>query len=289
MKNPVTKDFGWFDNLLTMSGTYLPGIRSSVQTLLTDYDLRHGGTKPKKYRAYKVSSKLMRQAAFKTAGMGGLTSIPATLPVVGTLGTVLVGSAVDLYYLLRVQIELCYAVSVAYEVTMDEDELKAVTLAILGFSGSAEALKVVAAGAMRRAIDEMAEGYLRSGLARASTEVAERLIPRLMRGTYRIIPFLGIPLSASINIASTLTVGNQARKYFIVWSDCEQFADETLEFMKRNVQTDGAAVIAGGPEDDKRQETRVKGQGSRVKGQAIRKTRVKRRGAEDHGQETGKL
>src|SRR5208282_730742 len=118
-------DFGWFDKLLTVSGMHLPSIRKEVQMMLTEYDLKHGGEKPKKYGAYKVSSKLIKQAAFKTAGMGSLTSLPATLPVVGTVGTVLVGGAVDLYYLLRIQIELCYAIFAAYELTMDEDELKA--------------------------------------------------------------------------------------------------------------------------------------------------------------------
>jgi hypothetical protein len=223
------KDLSWFDNLLTVSGTSLPSIRQEVRKLLAGYDLEQGSEQPKRYRAYKVSSKLIKRAAFKTAGMGGLTSVPATLPVVGIAGTVLVGSALDLYYLLRTQMELCYAVSVAYEVDMDEEELKAVTLALLGFSGSAEALKVVAAGAMRRAIDEMAEGYLRTGLTKAGSEVAERLIPRLLRSTYKFIPLLGIPLGASINIVSTMTVGNQARKYFNVWSDGSPLPEDELQ------------------------------------------------------------
>lgn len=238
------KDFGWFGNLLTVSGTQLPVIRKNVYLLMEEYDLKYEGEKPKKYRAYKVSSRLIRQAAFKTAGVGGLTSIPATLPVVGALGTVLVGSAVDLYYLLRAQIELCYAISVAYEVNMDEDELKAVTLALLGFSGSTQAMKLVAAGTLRRSIDEIAEGYLVNGLAKASAEVAERLIPRLLRNTYKIIPFLGIPLSASLNIASTLTVGNQARKYFNVWLDSEQPLREAPGFMQRAISGDTPALPA---------------------------------------------
>ncbi|MBF0558767.1 MAG: hypothetical protein HQL08_08305 [Nitrospirae bacterium] len=227
-------DFGWFEKLLTVSGTYLPNIKKDVQTLLAEYDLKSGGGQPKKYMAYKLSSKLIKRAAFKTAGIGGLTSVPAVLPLVGTAGTVLVGSAVDLYYLLSIQIELCYAVSAAYEVAMDEEELKAVTLAILGFSGSAEALKVMAAGAMRRAINEMAQGYLRTGLTKATSEVAERLIPRLLRGTFKFLPFLGIPLSASINIASTLMVGNQARRYFAVWSDRELCLDDVKGLMMGN-------------------------------------------------------
>src|SRR5208337_1024969 len=102
------KDFGWFEKLLTVSGTYLPDIKKNVQALMEEYDLKCEGERPKKYIAYKVSSKLIKQAALKTAGIGGLTSVPAVLPLVGTAGTVLLGSAVDLYYLLSIQIELCY-------------------------------------------------------------------------------------------------------------------------------------------------------------------------------------
>jgi len=224
------KDFGWFDNLLTIAGTHLPSIRKDVLMLLEEYDLKYGGEKPKRYRAYKVSSRLIRQAALKTGGMGGLTSVPATLPVIGAVGTVLLGSAVDLYYLLRIQMELCCAIAIAYDATMDEDELKAVTLALLGFSGSTEAVKAVAAGTFRRAIDEAAEGYLKNGLARGGSEVAERLVPRLLKNTYKIIPFLGIPLGASINIVSTLTVGKQARKYFALLSEAAVSMDGTKSF-----------------------------------------------------------
>jgi hypothetical protein len=239
MTETYPKDFSWFDNLLTVSGTHLPNIRKNVLMLLEEFDLKYGGERPKKYMAYKVSSRLIRQAAMKTAGMGGLTSVPATLPGIGTIGTVLLGSAVDLYYLLRIQIELCYAISIAFEATMDEDEMKAVTLALLGFSGSTEAVKAVAAGTLRRAIDEAAEGYLRNGLTRAGSEVAERLIPRLLKNTYKIIPFLGIPLGASINIVSTLTVGKQARKYFAQVSEAAMPLEVTKGFGRNFAEAGG--------------------------------------------------
>ncbi len=202
-----------------ISGTYLPKIKNEVRVMLAEYDLKCGYEQPKRFRAYRGSGKLIKQAAFKSAGIGGLTGIPANLPFLGTIGTVLLGSAVDFYYLMRIQVELCYSISVAYEVEMDEEELKAVTLALIGFSGSAEAFKAITSGVMRRMIDELAEGYLRSGIAKASSDVAVRLIPRLMQSNFKYIPLLGIPLSASVNVASTLTVGNQARRYFNILSD----------------------------------------------------------------------
>jgi hypothetical protein len=241
-KEDMTKDFSWFDNLLTISGTYLPSIRSEVHLMLMEHDLKHGSEQPKMFKAYRVSGRLIKKAAFKTAAMGGLTSVPATLPLIGTVGTVLVGSAIDLYYLLRIQIELCYGISVAYEVDMDEEELKAITLAILGFTGSAQAVKTIAASAFRRAIDEMAEGYIKTGLAKASTDVATRLIPRLLGNSYKIIPFLGIPLGASVNVLSTMTVGNQARRYFNILAEEGPKEIEWLK-KKRSLKGNSSEVI----------------------------------------------
>ncbi|MBF0564615.1 MAG: EcsC family protein [Nitrospirae bacterium] len=213
------KDIDWYEVLLTSSGAYLPSVRSEIQGLLREEELKHGGATPGKYISYAVGSKLIKKASFKAGAVGGLTCLPATLPLIGTIGTLLAGSAVDLVVVLRIQVELCYAMSVAYGVEINEDELKAVSLAILGLSGSAEAVKAATAGVLRRTVDEMAVHYMKTGLPRATTEVAERLLPRLIRKTYRFIPFLGIPLGASINIASTMMVGNQARKYFNTWMD----------------------------------------------------------------------
>jgi hypothetical protein len=211
--------FNWFDKILTVSGTYLPSVRQEVDEMIKEYDLEHGGTKPRKYISYAIGSKLIKNAALKAGAIGGLTSVPATLPVVGTIGTVLIGGAVDLALVLRMQIELCYALSVAYDVHMDDEELKAAALALVGFSGSAAAAKAVTAGVLRKAVDELAEGYIKTGLARATAEIAEKLVPRLLSKWYRFIPLLGIPLGVSVNMATTMMIGNQARKYFSTWID----------------------------------------------------------------------
>ncbi|MCG6552108.1 MAG: hypothetical protein L7F77_07255 [Candidatus Magnetominusculus sp. LBB02] len=209
----------WFDKLLTVSGTYLPTIRQEVKEMINEYDLKHYGTKPHKYVAYAVGSKLIKKAALKAGGVGGLTSLPGTLPLVGTVGTILVGSVVDLVVVLRMQIELCYALSVAYDVKMDEEELKAAALAIVGFSGSAAAAKAATAGMMRKTVDTLAADYIKIGLERAVSQVAEKVVPRLLSKWYRLIPMLGIPLGVSINVATTMMIGNSARKYFSTWLD----------------------------------------------------------------------
>lgn len=206
----------WLVKILALSGMSLLSIRNEVSDMMGEYDLREGGA-PRRYASYRISSRLIRKAAVKTGVFGGLISAPATLPGIGTLGTLFVGITADLAYLIKKQIELCYAISAAYEVFMDEEELKAISLALLGFSGSAEAVKGIAARGVRGIIDEITVGYLKKGINESAADLSGTLGPRILGKAYKVVPLLGIPLSASINISSTMIVGNQARKYFSTW------------------------------------------------------------------------
>jgi hypothetical protein len=219
----MIKDDGWLARILMLTGSSLPTIRADVREMLKTCDLEHEGSKPKKYLSYAVSSKLISRAAIKTGSFGGLVSIPASIPGVGLVGTLLAGITADMAYLIRKQIELCYAISVAYDIEMDEEELKAVSLALLGFSGSAEAAKGIAVRTLRGIVDELTVAYLRKGIPDSALDVSAKLLPRVAGKAYRFIPFLGIPISASLNIASTMMVGNQARKYFSTWEDSPEF------------------------------------------------------------------
>lgn len=215
------KKSDWLAKIINLSRVSLPYIQKEIKEMMREYDLQCGG-KPRRYISYRVSSRLIKRSAIKAGGIGGLVAAPATLPLIGTLGTLILSLTADITYLLRTQIELCYGISVAYEVMMDEEELKAVTLALLGFSGGAEAVKGITAGALRNLVDTMAEKYLRKGITESAIDVADKVGPRFLGRAYKLLPFVGIPISASINMASTMMVGNQARKYFGTW---DSFSD----------------------------------------------------------------
>ncbi len=210
------KKGGLLLEIINLSGASLPSIREEVKEMMSEYDLQCGG-KPRRYISYGVSSRLIKQRAMKAGAVGGLVATPATIPVIGTIGTLVVSTTVDLAYLLRTQIELCYGISVAYEAIMDEEELKAITLALVGFSGGAQAVKGITSTALRNIVDAMAIRYMKKGITEATVDVAGRIGPRLLGGAYKLIPLVGIPINASINIASTMIVGNRARKYFSAW------------------------------------------------------------------------
>ncbi len=216
MRTLNKKNFDWFEMLMNFSGTTFPLIRNDVSSIEQDYRQKNKKASLESI-AHAVTREFISKSAIRAARAGGLTSIPATIPGLGTLGTVLIGATVDLAYVIKLQVELCYAISVAYHVEMEEEELKAVTLAILGFSGTTQALKGLTAGILKNSVDKIAEGYLTKGISKASAEVAERMIPRLLGRAYKLIPLLGIPLGASINAFSTMMVGKRAKRYFRTW------------------------------------------------------------------------
>ena len=208
----------WLARILGLSGSALPALREEVSDMKRECELEYRDRSEREI-SYQVSSRLIKRAALKAGAVGSITATPASLPGIGTLGTAIIGTTADLAYLLRKQTELCYSVSAAYETKVDEEELKAITLALLGFSGSAQMVKEIAGRTLRSIVDAAAARYLKNGIAKAAAEVSAKIAPRLLGRAYKLIPLISIPLSASINIASTMMVGNQARKYFSILND----------------------------------------------------------------------
>ncbi|MBW1888876.1 MAG: hypothetical protein JRI52_11115 [Deltaproteobacteria bacterium] len=204
---------GWLASVLGLTGDALPVIRETVSNEIENHGLKNGD-RPSPVVASRICSKLIKQSAMKVGAVGGITAAPAALPIVGTLGIAVVGTTVDFAYLIRKQVELCYSISAVYDTSIDEEELKAIVLALLGFSGAGQIAKEIAASTLRSIVDATASRFIKKGLTEAAADVAVKLTPKLLGRSYKLIPFLSIPLSVSINIASTMMLGNQARKYF---------------------------------------------------------------------------
>ena len=208
----------WLLRVLGFSDSALPAIRRNVRETVKQCELEHID-KSKQDILDFVSSKLIKNCAIKTGAFGSITAVPAVLPGIGTIGAAALGTTADLVFLIRTQIELCYAMSEVYESKIGGEELQAVTLALLGFSGSAEMVKGITASTLKSIVDATVEKYLTKGIADAATDVGKKIGLRLFARAYKLIPLIGISLCASINIASTMMVGKHARKYFRPWDD----------------------------------------------------------------------
>lgn len=214
---PSAKDArSWLENAIVLGSASFPRIRHDVREMMQVYEQKNNN-KPRHYLSYKVSGTLIKRSAIRAGILGGITSSPAILPGIGTVGTLLIGLTADLVYLLKIQTELCYAIAMAYETSMDEEELQTVILALIGFTGTTEAAKGVASSVLRHSIDSAVHRYLQIGFSRAAATLGRKLGLKIGKGAARVLPFVGIPIGSSMNIASTMLVGNQARRYFNSW------------------------------------------------------------------------
>jgi molybdenum cofactor biosynthesis enzyme len=223
MGEPGAKGKGadWLVRVLGISREALLALREEVGNMMREAHLEDRGLSQKNLR-HRVSRRLTKRIAMQAAAVGGIMAAPAALPIVGTLGTAVAGTTVDFIYMVRRQIELCYAISAVYNSNMDEEELKAVTLALLGFSGAGQMFKEIASSTLRNVVDATSVSYLKMGFREAASEVAAKITPRFFGRAYRLIPLVSIPLNASVNIVSTMMVGNRASKYFSTWEEDQE-------------------------------------------------------------------
>jgi hypothetical protein len=193
--------------IITLSEAKKSDIRSGVkymkELILTESNRGNA--------ASAISNRLTRNAALKAAGLGGLVSVPSGIPGLGTMGTVIVGATVDMFYLTKIQAELCYGISAAFDAGIDEEELKTITLVLIGFAGTAGAAKEIVKASMKEGMEVIIRRYLRQGVKITAEEVAERTG---MKTAGRALPLVGIPLGAAANFYSTILVGRKAKEYF---------------------------------------------------------------------------
>ncbi|HIJ79382.1 MAG: EcsC family protein [Desulfobulbaceae bacterium] len=203
-----------FEDGLVLAGVSLSAIRERVRGMLARTAARQTGKEASGDSALLVSNELIGTHCLKSGFFGGLTSAPGTLPGMGTLGTVTVTLSADLLYLLRTQVELCYGISVAYGVEMEEKELRAVAMALIGYSGSNEAVRDINALVIREIIDQAARNYLAAGMNKAITLLLQKMGTKSSGRLIKALPLIGIPIGASVNVATIKTVGNNAKAYF---------------------------------------------------------------------------
>lgn len=201
------------ERILGLTKKQLPAIRIEVRSMAALCELLNPHMS-KQDISYKVGDKLINHSAIKAGAVGSVTSVPAAIPGIGTMGTVLLGLAVDVTYLLKTQVRLCFAMSAAHEVEIEPEELNAVTMALLGFSRPEELADRIAASSLKAFEYSAAAKLLGKGLSKIMVRVSPRVTPRVLVRTFKLLPIINIPFGAALNAASTLKVGHRARRYF---------------------------------------------------------------------------
>ncbi len=158
-----------------------------------------------------VAPKLISSYSNKSALIGGATAIPAMLPGVGTAVTLLAGPMADMVLLLKLETELCLALSClrGHDIRDPKERQLAFLLAAINTAelskGRNTVLEVVDVSGT--AIWNYAPRRVGKILVNVLAVIAAL---QISRGMLRAVPLIGIAVGASMNKVLTARVGKNA-------------------------------------------------------------------------------
>nr|WCC90927.1 magnetosome protein Mad31 [Desulfobacteraceae bacterium] len=208
-----TEDSDWLLDLLNQTGFDHSAIQEEIDYLLWEYEFENPEASEDEITD-QVCQKLIIWSSSKGVASAGITTAPVSLPIIGSIGTATLGTALDLTFLIRTQIELCYAIAAVYRVSMTEIQLKASILAILGYSNNDEIAMDITKTSINQLIHSTATRFLSRGIKESSLEVVERLATRMLGRMVRWLPLISIPINASMNVNAIKSTGLRAKNYF---------------------------------------------------------------------------
>jgi len=207
-------DSDWLIKILNQTGLSLPDLRDEVQFLIWEdqFDNNHLSTV---VVAHNVCDKLIKWSSIKVGSFGSITAAPSSFPVIGSIGASVCTTTIDVAYLIRSQIELCYAISAVFDTDISEEKLKAITLALIDYDKNNDVLADIAKTSFKSLINGLATKYLKKGIERVAPDIAQKLMSRMLnRISAKWVPFISIPVNAALNISDIRKTGNRAISYF---------------------------------------------------------------------------
>lgn len=162
---------------------------------------------------HQVAPRLISHYSNKAALGGGATAIPAMVPGLGTLATLVVGPLADMVLLLKWETELCLALATAYgyDIRRPKERQLAMLLAAVSTASAAKGESVFrdAAIVSGTAIWNYTPRRIAKSLVTAMAIVAAIHWGRV---GFKALPVIGVAVGASMNKLLSRRVGKQANK-----------------------------------------------------------------------------
>lgn len=169
----------------------------------------------------RVADSLISSFANRTAAVGGLSSAPALIPLVGTALTLVGGNLVDMTFCLKYEVELvlCLTYLYGYDIRDDRERARAFLLASVSTYSLLESERgpikdtVRAVGDLAQAETQAIFNYTPRQIGKMLTKVFAGLaIKGLSKGLLKAMPVIGIGIAAASNRWLTQQVGDKARE-----------------------------------------------------------------------------
>jgi len=210
----TSNDSDWLITVLNQTGLNLEDLRDEIQFLMWECQFDNSHLSILEVEK-EICKKLIQWSSIKVGSFGSITAAPSSLPIIGSIGASVCTTTVDVAYLIRSQIELCYAISAVFDTEILEEKLKATTLALIDYDENKDVLVDIAKTSFKTFINGVASKYLRKGIERVAPDIAQKLMSRMLtRVSAKWVPFLSIPAGAALNISDIRKTGNRAILYF---------------------------------------------------------------------------
>ena len=155
---------------------------------------------------------LIREKALRSGLVGGLTALPSNIPILGTIATLTIGSAVDLATLLRYQCLLVIEVCAVFKQLGGSFQSMIDILSVLSVvSGDRRARRELERIKIASVGDRCFNTATKQLLNKVATRVGMKLI---QKNSARAVPILGAFVGAGINYRALEDVGRTAERYY---------------------------------------------------------------------------
>ncbi|MFA7468408.1 MAG: hypothetical protein WCY82_09095 [Desulfotomaculaceae bacterium] len=157
----------------------------------------------------ELSKIVIKDAALKCALFGAATAVPAVLPGIGTLVSLVAGTMTNIAILAYFMSKMVFEVAVIHDYNIEnEDTAKEAIWAFCGAIGG----NLASRGLSRVAVTGLSSEVLSSVLSRSINMLGLRIAQRTV--VARIVPVLGIAFAGVINYAIAAGIGNATMDYY---------------------------------------------------------------------------
>ncbi len=154
----------------------------------------------------ELAERLIRQKAIQAGLVGAVTAGAALAPGVGTIASIMLGTAADVGVTLRLQAELTLELAALHGRELSQSEWRNAVMLVSGASVGAEQVMTEAGRQLAR---------------KASARFAGR-------GFLKAIPVVGVFASGGANVFSTYVIGTRANAYFSLGPEAMEDPAEIL-------------------------------------------------------------
>jgi len=155
---------------------------------------------------------LIREKALRSGLVGGLTALPANIPILGTIATLTIGTAVDLAAVLRYQCILVVEVGALFGKLGGNFQSMIDILTVLSVvSGDRRSRRDLERIKLSNVGDRCVNVGTRQLLNKVATRIGMKLV---QKSSARTIPIVGALVGAGINYAAIDDVGRAAERYY---------------------------------------------------------------------------